>query len=237
MSFEEDLIKEINQFRTNPREYTKKIKKYISYFEGKLLQLPGSDAAIETQEGAAAYTEAIDYLSKQGGIEPLEPSKGLGRISKDFVSEIQKVDPDNLDSIDLDKIIERYGKFTGNLNRALDFGGETPEQVLVNLIVSDGDPKREQREALLNKNLKKVGVGFGNHEDFKFVTVIISCTKFVNNKDSDDNGFICKTKYNTRHRPGRAPCRRPWRRYGWSPRPWGRARRAECRRSRCLPGS
>lgn len=196
MSFEEDLIKEINQFRTNPREYTKKIKKYISYFEGKLLQLPGSDAAIETQEGAAAYTEAIDYLSKQGGIEPLEPSKGLGRISKDFVSEIQKVDPDNLDSIDLDKIIERYGKFTGNLNRALDFGGETPEQVLVNLIVSDGDPKREQREALLNKNLKKVGVGFGNHEDFKFVTVIISCTKFVNNKDSDDNGFICKTKYN-----------------------------------------
>ena len=196
MSFEEELVKEINSFRTNPKEYAKKIKKYISYFNGKLLKLPGNEASIETQEGPAAYEEAIDFLSKQNGIEPFEPSKGLGRISRDFISEIQKINPDDLDKIDLDKIIAKYGKFSGNLSRALDFGGETPEQVLVNLIVGDGDPSREQRDSLLSSDLKKVGIGFGKHEEFKYVTVIITCTKFVNNKDSDDLGYLDEgTKY------------------------------------------
>ena len=196
MSFEEELVREINSLRTNPKQYVKKIKKYMSYFDGKLLKLPGSEASIETQEGTSAYQETIDFLSKQSPLDPFEPSKGLQRISRDFISEIQKINTDELDSIDLDKIIEKYGKFSGNLSRALDLGGETPEQVLVNLIVSDGDPSREQRESLLSKDLKKVGVGFGNHEEFKFVTVIVSCSKFVNNKDSNDNGYIdAGTKY------------------------------------------
>ena len=62
MSFEEELVKEINSLRTNPKQYVKKIKKYMSYFDGKLLKLPGSEASIETQEGTAAYQEAIDFL-------------------------------------------------------------------------------------------------------------------------------------------------------------------------------
>ena len=190
MSFEQNLVKEINAVRTNPKEYAKIVKKYISYFNGKLLDLPGSDGSIETQEGPAAYTEAIDFLSKQKPLEPFEPSKGLGRVAKDYISEVQTINPDELEKIDLDKLIAKHGSFSGNLNRALDFGGETPEQVVVNLLVSDGDPNREQRDSLLSKDLKKVGVGFGKHDDFKYVTVIISSSKFVNNKDSDDTGFI-----------------------------------------------
>ena len=42
-------------------------------------------------------------------------------------------------------MVEKYGTYSGNISRALDFGGETPENVLVNLIVSDGDPTRDQR--------------------------------------------------------------------------------------------
>ena len=196
MSFEEDLVREINILRSNPKGYIQKMKKYISYFEGNLLKLPGSEASIETQEGVAAYNDAISYLSKQKPVEPLQPSKGLARIAKDFVAEIQKVNPDDIGSIDLDKIIEKYGNFTGDLARALDLGGETPEQVIVNLMASDGDPSREQRETLLNNNLKKVGIGFGRHEDFKYVTVIVSCTKFVNKKDSNDSGYFTLSKYN-----------------------------------------
>ena len=70
-------------------------------------------------------------------------------------------------------MVEKYGTYSGNISRALDFGGETPENVLVNLIVSDGDPTRDQRETLLSKNLKKVGVGFGNHDEFGYVIVIV----------------------------------------------------------------
>ena len=190
MSFEEDLVNEINEFRTNPKEYAKKINKYVSYCKGKILKIPGSNAGIRTEEGAAAYTEAVDFLSKQEGVDPLEPSKGLGRIADDFLKEVQKVDPSELGDIDIDEIIERYGAFSGNLSRAMDFGGETPELVLINLVVSDGDPSRGQRESLLSTDLKKVGVATGKHDSYRYCTVIVSCTKFTNKVDSNDSGFI-----------------------------------------------
>lgn len=190
MSFEEQLVNKINEFRTNPRGYAKKINEYVNYFKGKTLRIPGSNAGIRTEEGAQAYIEAVEFLSKQDGVEPLEPSKGLGRICADFMAEAQKVDPDQIGNIDLEEIIAKYGSFSGSLNRAMDFGGEDPEQVLINLIVCDGDPNRGNRESLLSTDLKKVGVANAKHPTYRFCTLIISCTKFKNTVDSDDNGFI-----------------------------------------------
>ena len=190
MSFEEMLVNKINEFRTNPKGYAKKINEYVSYFKGKTLRIPGSNAGIRTEEGAEAYIEAVDFLSKQDGVEPLEPSKGLGRICKDFMAEAVKVDPNELGNIDLEEIIAKYGEYYGNLNRAMDFGGEDPEQVLINLIVCDGDPNRGNRESLLSTNLKRIGVASAKHPTYKYCTLIISCTKFKNTFDSDDSGII-----------------------------------------------
>ena len=201
MSFEEQLVNKINEFRTNPKGYAKKINEYVSCFKGKTLRLPGSNAGIRTEEGAAAYIEAVDFLSKQDGVEPLEPSKGLGRICADFMAEAQKVDPNDIGNIDLEEIIAKYGSFSGSLNRAMDFGGEDPEQVLINLIVCDGDPNRGNRESLLSTELKRVGVANAKHATYRFCTLIISCTKFKNTYDSDDSGFINQTS----SKPSKAP--------------------------------
>ena len=190
MSFEEQLVNKINEFRTNPRGYAKKINEYVNYFKGKTLRIPGADAGIRTEEGAEAYIEAVDFLSKQDGVEPLEPSKGLARICADFMAEAQKVDPNDIGNIDLEKIIEKYGSFTGSLNRAMDFGGEDPEQVLINLIVCDGDPNRGNRESLLSPDLKRIGVANAKHSTYRFRTLIISCSKFKNTYDSNDSGFL-----------------------------------------------
>jgi len=173
-----------------PKVMQKKINEYVSYFKGKTLRIPGSNAGIRTEEGAAAYIEAVDFLSQQEGVDPLEPSKGLGRICADFMAEAQKVDPDQIGNIDLEEIIAKYGSFSGSLNRAMDFGGEDPEQVLINLIVCDGDPNRGNRESLLSTDLKKIGVASAKHATYRFCTLIISCTKFKNTFDSDDDGFI-----------------------------------------------
>ena len=68
----------------------------------------------------------------------------------------------------------------------MEFGGSTPEQVVINLLVSDGDKSRSQRDALLNPILKRVGVAQGKHDIYRTVTIIVSCTVFQNNVDSDD---------------------------------------------------
>ena len=205
MSFAEQLVNEINEFRTNPKEYSKKVEKYIGYFKGKTLMIPGTNTGMKTQEGAEAFKEAVDFISKLEPIEPLEPSKGCSRICKDLLEEVQKVDPNEIDKINYDGIIEKYGTFQGNVNRELDFGNETPEQIVMSIITSDGDPTRSHRDNLLSTNLKKIGIANGTHNIYRFCTVIIFCTKFINNVDEDDAGYIDSNAPNTEKKKQEEP--------------------------------
>ena len=189
MSFQEQLLNEMNEFRTNPKAYAKKLEKQLPNFKGKTLMNPEKKVGMQTQEGAEAYKEAIDFLKKASPVDPLEPSKGLARISADFLAEVLKVDPNEIGNINADEIIQKYGSFVGSMNRELDMGNETPEDIVVSLIVSDGDPDRSHRDCLLSTELKKVGIASGKHPTYRFCTIIFFCTKFTNNVDSDDNGF------------------------------------------------
>ena len=192
MSFEEQLVEEINELRTNPKGYAEKVKKYIRYFTlDNYLKIPGTNTRIRTEEGVEAYKEAADYLLNfNKKINPLEPSKGLGRIALDFLNKAKEVDPEEISSIDIKSIIKTYGSFVGSLNRAMDFGGDDPEQVIINLVVCDGDPNRGNRESLLSNEYNKVGVANAKHKTYGNCSLIISCEKFNNNYDSDDYGFI-----------------------------------------------
>ena len=192
--FNEDLIMEINLLRTNPKKYAKTISKYMNYFKGKLLCLPESNAGIQTEEGVEAFKEAVDFLNKQPKIEPLKPSKGLCRIAEDFISIYQKPDSGDLANKDMEEIINKYGSFAGSFSRAMDFGGETPEMAIINLVVSDGDASRGQRESLLSTEIKKIGVANGKHDTYRHCSAIITCTEFENTFDKDDNGLLTEVK-------------------------------------------
>jgi len=180
------LTEEINLARTNPAAYASKVQEYIPHFQDKILKIPDQRVAIKTQEGAAAYEECVNFLKSAEPTEAHVPSRGLTRIANDFLSGVQSVDPSQIGTIDMNAIIDKYGSFQGNFSRAMEFGGSTPEQVVINLLVSDGDKSRSQRDALLNPILKRVGVSQGKHDIYRTVTIIVSCTVFQNNVDSDD---------------------------------------------------
>jgi len=186
MSFLRQLVEEINLARTNPAAYASKVQEYIPHFQDKILKIPDQRVAIKTQEGAAAYEECVNFLKSAEPTEAHVPSRGLTRIANDFLSGVQSVDPSQIGTIDMNAIIDKYGSFQGNFSRAMEFGGSTPEQVVINLLVSDGDKSRSQRDALLNPILKRVGVSQGKHDIYRTVTIIVSCTVFQNNVDSDD---------------------------------------------------
>ena len=185
-NFNADLVKEVNELRTNPKKYAEKVQTYTKYFKGKVLRIPGTNTGIKTEEGVNAYNDAVEFLTKQPNIEPLDPSKGMCKIAEDLLYEVQNRDPSELNDIDMEAIIAKYGNFYGNFARAVDFGGANPEHVIVNLIVSDGDPSRSQRESLLSKDLRRVGVANGKHAYYRHCSIIVCCTKFENTIDSDD---------------------------------------------------
>ena len=190
MSFERELVEQINLLRTNPKKFAEKLNKYLSYFKGNVLNIPERPLGISTIEGPKAYKDAISYLERQKPLQPLDPSKGLFRVAADFQKAIQRKNMEDVDSVDIEKIIDKYGTFYGEFSRATDYGSQTPEQALISLVVSDGDPTREQRKALLSSEFKKVGVAFGSHKKFKNCTIILKCTEFINKKDAEDIGYL-----------------------------------------------
>ena len=100
---------------------------------------------------------------------------------------VQHCDPGALDSnVDMNQIINKYGSFEGEFSRLMEFGGETPEQVVINLVVSDGDRSRSQRNQLLDKTFKVVGLVSADHEEFRKCTIITLTHKFNYDADPDD---------------------------------------------------
>ena len=153
MSFSKQLLEEINSVRTNPSSYVEKILKYKDFFNGKVLKIPGEEAGIQTQEGAPAYEEAANFLKEATSVDPFIPSKGLTKIANEYLNNIQNVGMDNIDSIDINEIVEKYGNFNGELNQLMEFGSKTPEQVVICLLVCDGDSSRGNRTYLFIKIL------------------------------------------------------------------------------------
>ena len=196
-TFYYELLKELNSLRKNPSLYADKILSYKKYFKGNNLKLPGVEGITQTEEGPAAYDEAAKYLKSIKPLEEVIPSKGLGRIANDYLDKIKSLDPDRIDEIDIDIIIKKYGSFIGSLNTATDFGNNNAEFVIVSLIVSDGDYTRNNRDLLLNPELKKVGFSKAKHITYDYLTIITLCSDFRNTFDKDDNedfGGLLKPK-------------------------------------------
>ena len=181
------ILEEINLARTKPAEYAEKILKYKELFDKNFLKRPPDGKRIQTVEGPAAYQEAADFLKKVKPCCALAASKGLTKICEDIYNVAQTCDAGAIDShCNLQQIILRYGGFDGSFGRLMEFGGETPEHVVISLIVSDGDRSRSQRDQLFDNGFRVVGLVGGDHPDYKKCTIICLATKFRYKADPND---------------------------------------------------
>ena len=181
-----EIIEEINKLRSNPPLYAKKVEEYSQYFTDKIIKLPNLNIKIQTQEGATPYLETVEYLKGLEKVNELIPSKALCEIAQEFVDNVKDSETGEIDEEIHEQIIDKHGTFTGRFTRAMDFGGFTSEQIVINLLVCDGDTDRSQREPVLGTGLNKIGIAFGKHNVYSTVCVLVTCTEFKNTVDPDD---------------------------------------------------
>lgn len=197
--FRHRVINEINQCRTNPQKYAEKIRKYKTYFKGKILKVP-EIIPIMTTEGASAFEEAARLLDNLSAMEPLKYSSGLTHVAHDALVDIQKLDDiDQLSELNLDSYINRHGQIVGHLAQAVDFGSSIPELVVINLLVDDGDLNRGNRDNIINPKYKLVGVSTGNHPVYHNCTVVMYCRHFYDN--NQDPGELSDENYEKEKTP------------------------------------
>ena len=188
------IIEEVNILRSDPKKYSDKLERYKTYFTDDIIQIPEIDVQVSTQEGVVPYTETIEYLKKQEPVEQLTASRALCEIAQEILDKVVDSETGEIEESLVEKIIDSHGNFSGKFTRAMDFGGFTSEQIVINFIVCDGDPERTQRDPLLGKGLTKVGVAFGKHNIYSTVCVFVSCTEFESN-NSDDTPIFKDVKY------------------------------------------
>ena len=181
-----EIIEEINILRSNPPLYAKKVEEYSKYFTDKAIKLPNFNIKIMTQEGAAPYLETIEYLKGKEKVNELIPSKALCEIAKEVFDNMKNSETGEIDEELYSNTIDKYGSFNGKFTRAVDLGGFTSEQIVINFLVCDGDPERSQREPILGTGLNKIGVAFGRDNANSTICVMLTCTEFNNIKDPDD---------------------------------------------------
>ena len=183
--YEKNLIREVNQLRTNPTKYAEQLIKSKEYFKGNTWEHPDLKAGIAYQEGPAGFDDAIRFLKAAKPVGGLIPSKGLMKIAKEMCMCYQRDK-----EVDIDATIDKYGEWNGEFGTLVEYGGRNPEMTVVNLVVCDGDKTRGYRKTLFEPTVKKIGVANGTHKMFKTVSVIVTSDVFENKVDKIDKIYF-----------------------------------------------
>jgi uncharacterized protein YkwD len=174
-SLKESIITEHNRLRQNPKKYIPILEQHIHYFNKNLFTKPGTNTAIITQEGPTALQNAIEFLRKQKPIFPLTYDVPLSNASQSHADDISVngIDgPIGSDGKSNEDRVNNYVKWDKAIAENIDFGNRTAEDVMLSLLIDDGDEERVHRNVMFNKQLKYFGVGVSEHKEYGICVVI-----------------------------------------------------------------
>ena len=187
----EEVIQAQNKLRRSPASFIPKLEAKLSCFKENTLFFPGQ-TPIVTKEGPQAVLEAIEVLKKQLPVPFLEVGEGMKRACIDHAKDIGTKGICSHDGSDGSSIairLERYGRWSGQIGESIDYGSLTADDVIYNLLVDDGNPKRGHRANLLNPHYRFVGCASYPHPSLGMCIVINYATEYTNAVEK--NGRPC----------------------------------------------
>ena len=173
-SIERGILREMNLARTNPSQYALKLKRFLAYYNGNIVNIPGK-IGIRTHEGTEAVEEAIEFLMDQDPVAPLVDSYGM---SLGAMAHVKDTGPKGIighrgsDSSMPQDRVNRYGQWLITVGENVGYGFKNPEYIVIQVIVDDGVRNRGHRRNLFKSNFKYVGIGFGHHQRYRYMNVV-----------------------------------------------------------------
>ena len=171
--FEHQVLVALNAARTDPASYADDLRRYRAYFRGNILHYPGVEAGMETQEGAKVVDEAIDFLSHQPALEPVQTAPLFAASAADLVAD-QAQGGTGHESSDGATPADRAGRHGGGgfVAEVIAYGPIDAADVVRQLVIDDGVADRGHRNILYSPALRFAGVACGPHPEFRTMCVI-----------------------------------------------------------------
>ena len=179
----QELCDEHNKIRKNPKCYIEILKSVLGLIRRSNILRMKKERPFKTIEGKDSILDAIDYLSKisESKIKllsnsPLKVSEFLCQASYDHAKDIgihgtcTHIGTD--DNSHMNTRVEKYCDWNGGLAESLDFGTVNAQNIMIKLLICDGDKKRIQRQYIFDPGFVFFGAGFYNHIKYKRCSVI-----------------------------------------------------------------
>ena len=167
------IVRELNLARQNPALYATFVEELRGRMTGGVMMLPGQ-TRVRTKEGTRALEEAIRFLRNAQPQAPLTLSPGMSRAAADHCADQAAggFGHAGRDSSRADGRISRYGTFGRCWGENISYGKATARDVVLALIIDDGQPARKHRHNIFNPDFNFAGAAFGRHARFGTVCSI-----------------------------------------------------------------
>jgi len=173
-AMEREVLDEINVARTNPLKYAEFAKDLRNSMAGRMIKRPGKPTIL-SQEGIAAVDETIGFLSSVRFVTALSPSRGLSMAAQNLARNQGPkgtIGHEGPDGSQVNHRADRYGEWTALIGENINYGAETPRELVLALIIDDGVPSRGHRKNIFNPMFRMIGIACGPHAKFSSMCVM-----------------------------------------------------------------
>lgn len=172
-ALEREIVTELNFVRQHPRRYAERLRAYRRYFRGKIVHYPGKPEGLRTEEGVAAVDEAIAFLRRQPPVPPLAPASLLADAAGAHVAEQGPRGATGHLSRNGDDPRDRIRQRGGGdyVAETITYGPPSAAEVVRQLVVDDGVPRRGHRRTVFAMEMRFVGVRCGAHKSYRVMCV------------------------------------------------------------------
>lgn len=165
------VLVELNRVRADPPRYADYLASLRPrYRSGGIVQHPGA-IPVRSKEGIAALEEAIRALRRAPPVRELTGCEPLALSAREYAAEQARSGAVG-HGVNSTRRLSRHGTWQDALGENIAYGSPTPERVVADLIIDDGQPLRGHRASILNGAFRVVGVGVNRHPRYGSVCVI-----------------------------------------------------------------
>jgi uncharacterized protein YkwD len=134
-----------------------------------------------TNEGVAGINDAIATLKKTKPLPAFKLSTGLTKAAGDHLADLIKNNYTGHKGTDGSwppNRVDRYGFWSLEVKENISYYAQSVRDIILNMLIDDGNPKRDHRKNLLSTNLRSAGLSAGESKMFGRLCVVVFAGEF-----------------------------------------------------------
>jgi len=178
------VVREMNLARQHPEIYAGFLEQWRTQFRGSLRVLSGH-RMLRTREGVGAVDEAIRFLRRTRPLRPLAFSRGMALAAAEHVADQAKgaMGHTGSDFSNGGERLNRHGVWHTLWGENIAYGHDMPRDIVLALIVDDGQRARKHRKNIFNPAFTRAGAAIGPHGRYRTVCSMEFAATYIEGRE------------------------------------------------------